>query len=196
MGEINEMTDVELVERIQQEGDEWNTEGVTALYRKYFRSVYCFALQRVKSPEAAQDIRQDTLTAVIRAIKAKKIKDPQSLSAYVRGVCRNKVMAFLGQEGKVERLNEVGDMAEERTDALEQLISDEEATMLNKAKRAIRQCIKELNQPRQNVLILSFYDSLSATEIARRMNITAGNARKRKHDALQALRKCLKRKKL
>ena len=195
MSESEKISDAELVEKIQEEGDNWNTESAAALYRRYFGSVYCFALQRVKDHETAQDIRQDTLTTVLRAIKANKIREPQNLSAFVRGVCRNKVMDFLGQEERIETLDEMEEVAEDRVDVLQQLIADEEATMLDKVKRAIRQCIKELKHSRQNILILSFYESLSPTDIARKIGITTGNARKRKHDALQALKKCLKRKK-
>ncbi|MFQ6093692.1 MAG: RNA polymerase sigma factor [bacterium] len=196
MKKTERITDVELVRRIEEEGDDWNTPSVTALYRKYFGSVYCFALQRVKNPEAAQDIRQDTLTAVIEAIKGKKVKDAQNLSGFVRGVCRNKVMHFLGQEERVERLNEMEDMAEDRGNELQRLVAEEEAEILDNKKRAVQECIKRLNQSRQNILILYFYENLSTAEIARRMGITTGNARKRKHDALAALKKCLKRKML
>ena len=195
MSESEKISDVELVERIEGEGENWNTESVATLYKRYFGSIYCFVLQRVKSPEAAQDIRQETLTTVIEAIKAKKIRDPQNLSAFVRGVCRNKVMTFLGQEERIEMLDEV-DIVEDRVDGLQHLIDEEEARLFEEKKRAIHQCIKRLNQSRQNVLILSFYEDLSPGEIAHRLDITNGNVRKRKHDALKALRKCLKSKKI
>ena len=196
MSESEKLSDIELVGRIEGEGENWNTESVAALYRKYFSRVYCFALPMVKDQEVAKDIRQDTLTTVIRAIKAKKIREPQNLSAFVLGVCRNKVMDFLGQEERVETFNEMENMAEDKTNALQQLIADEEATILDKVERAIRQCIKELNQSKQNMLFLSFYENLSPADISHRLGITPGNARKRKYDAILAIKKCLKRKKL
>ena len=193
MRETEKISDAELVARIEKEGNNWDTESVSMLYRRYFRSIYCFALQRVKDPGASEDIRQDTVTAVIRAIKEKRIKDPQNLAAYVRGVCRNKVMNFLSQEERIERSDEMEGIADGRADALQSLVAEEEAKTLNNTKRALEECIKRLNQSRKNILILYFHENLSTSEIAGRIGITTGNARKQKHDALQALKKCLKK---
>src|SRR5215472_1312230 len=80
-----------LVDRIRK-GDSSAQEEFVNLYR---RPIQAIATARTGDPEAARDICQDVLIAVLAAIERDKIREPDKLSAFVQGTARNLINNFL-----------------------------------------------------------------------------------------------------
>jgi DNA-directed RNA polymerase specialized sigma24 family protein len=49
----------------------------------------CFAESRTRDPDLAQDIAQETLMAVIQALRNGQLRDAENLPGFVFGVARN-----------------------------------------------------------------------------------------------------------
>lgn len=187
------MEDEELVKRIEDEGENWDTEAVAQLYRKYYPKVRLFALKRLRHKECAEDICQETLFSVIRAIKQKRLERPEKLSSFIYSTCNNKIQKLFRERKVVRPVDET--IPDKGKDPLAKLLAQEAQEKLEKNKELVEECIKELNQKRKNIIILTFYQKKSTAEIATELRISENNVRKRKHDALNQLRNCIERKK-
>jgi len=59
-------------------------------FRKYFTALMKVKLQsRLKSPEAIEDVQQETFVRFYAALREGKIREPKSLGSYVNSVCNN-----------------------------------------------------------------------------------------------------------
>src|SRR5215475_14337723 len=83
-----------LVERIRRRESSAQEEFVN-LYR---RPILAIATARTRDPEAARDICQDVLIAVLAAIERDQIREPDKLSAFVQGTARNLINNFLDRQ--------------------------------------------------------------------------------------------------
>lgn len=76
---------VSLVMRIQA-GDQTAEEALAALY---FRRIYAIAVCRTRDREAAKDLTQEILVAVLCTIRAGRIRAGEKLAAFIQGTARN-----------------------------------------------------------------------------------------------------------
>jgi RNA polymerase sigma-70 factor (ECF subfamily) len=56
---------------------------------------------------------------------------------------------------------------------------------------ALARCLHALEPRAQDVLMMTYREDLAATEVATRLDTTAGNVRVLRHRALASLRRCL-----
>jgi RNA polymerase sigma factor (sigma-70 family) len=119
------------------------------------------------TPDAAlaDDVFQETMTVLLRRIRARELRQPEAVAGFVRSTARNLVIAGkrkearyadLGVEGEavIERL-QVEDAAggaagEARKEPLERLIAEEEAAL-------VRQLLGELRHERDRELLVRVY---------------------------------------
>ncbi len=149
------MEDEELVKRIEDEGENWDTEALAQLYRKYYPKVRLFALQRLRHKECAEDICQETLFSVIKAIKQKRLERPVKLSSFVYSTCYNKIQKLFRERKVGQSVDET--IPDKGKEPLAKLLAQEAQEKLDKKKELVEDCIKELNQKRKNIIILTFY---------------------------------------
>lgn len=75
---------------------EGHEDAVRELYATYGQRLYRFAMARLRRPDAAEDVVQETLTAAWRSAATYR---GEGLSAWLFGICRNKVADRLRREG-------------------------------------------------------------------------------------------------
>ena len=80
-----------LAERIR--GHEPSAEE--ELVRIFADRVRFFVLARTRDPEAARDLAQEVMLAVVRALRGEQLREPERLAGFVYGTARNLVNNYL-----------------------------------------------------------------------------------------------------
>jgi RNA polymerase sigma-70 factor, ECF subfamily len=113
-----------------------------------------FLLRRLgQSPEAAEDLAQETLVIVLERLRGRGLEDPAGLSAFIHGVARN--LALSERRKFVRRRTEtdserLADTAAGPSDPFQEAAEQEEASQ-------VRRLIGELPVARDRQLLWRFY---------------------------------------
>lgn len=167
-------TEVQLVARVQA-GDSAAENELVSTYR---RAVLLISSVRTRDREAARDLTQETLLAVLKAVRERKVRDAEKLSAFVHGTARNVINNYL--RSKARRPECDLDSAVERA---ADPIADIEAA---ERQRLIRRELEDFTNIDQQILLLSLVDGHSLVEVAQRLKLS--------HDAVRARRSRMIRK--
>src|SRR5436190_10756540 len=171
------LVDRELVSKVEQ-GDKL---AESALYEKYSDRLYFLALSELHSREDAEDVRAETFTRVLRALRDGKLRKPDSLSSFIVGISLNVIREFRRQRSGTEPIEDhelklVGEASPEK------IFLDEEAS------RAIEELAKQLNPREREFLRMYYYEELPKPEIARVLGVKEERLRLIKSRALQKFR--------
>jgi RNA polymerase sigma-70 factor (ECF subfamily) len=142
------------------------------------------ALHRLRDPDLADDVVQETLARALAAIREGKAGDIRDLGAFVHGIARHVILDFIRarqRDAGAEPLRDTADPASLR-DALSHVVSAEE-------RARVRAALQQLTASDRNILHLSFFEGLSCTEVAERLGLNSLRVRKRKSRALERLRR-------
>lgn len=146
-----------------------------AIYEKYYKSLYLYALSLCGNRADADDLVQNTFLKAFLSYR-----EGGSIRYWLTKVLQNEYFNLykkrkrLVPEGdySVEELAEsAAKAAESRNEMLEQLIKEEQ-------KRFLFAAIMELDTAYKQVMLGSIYFDLSDEEIAKQMGITRENVRK------------------
>jgi RNA polymerase sigma-70 factor (ECF subfamily) len=154
-------------------------EEFVAMFQRRIRG---FALANAGDLALADELSQDVLWAVIRALREGKVEQPAQLPAFVWGTARNLLNGRLRTRSR-EKLQPLTDDMELSRPAVEQAEFERH--------RAAHQAIGTLEPHERGVLLLSLVDGLQADDIAARIGITAEAVRQRKSRALKKLSEIL-----
>jgi RNA polymerase sigma-70 factor (ECF subfamily) len=178
--------DAQLVREIAGNGAQ-RAAAEAALCRRFAPRIRLYGLRHLRDEERARDLVQHVLCALLPALRAGKVAEPDKLDRYVLGTCRNSAQRMRGQDARAEPLPH---------DALAELMNDAELGAALDARDApaissLVQCFDALEIRAKQVVQLSFQAERSAEEIAAELALTAGNVRVLRHRAIAALRRCL-----
>jgi RNA polymerase sigma-70 factor (ECF subfamily) len=156
--------------------------------QQFWGRLRLFSARRLGDVALAEDVAQETLRRVVEAHRAGRIRDRAALPAFVFETARHICQQQARSEGREARaLARLGQGAREesrRPDALVALIVAER-------RFAVRQALGRLS-PEERLLLAGFYyEQVEAEELARRLGITPGAVRVRKHRALKRLAQLL-----
>jgi RNA polymerase sigma-70 factor, ECF subfamily len=153
------------------------------LVRRFHDRAFLIALVGTGHREAARDLAQETMLAVIRNLRDGRLRDPDKLPGYVCGTARNLVNNYLRTRS---RRPESGP-APEDLPAPDCHAEVEHTERLFLARRAI----SRLQPADRLVLLLTLVDGLQPAEIAEQLGLTSEVVRKRKSRALERARELL-----
>jgi len=159
------------------EGDPSAEQELVTTYR---RGVLVIASARTRDREAALDLTQDVLVAVLKALREGKLRQPDKLSAFVNGVARNLINNYLAS--RVRRAECELDDECYTTDPVEELETSER-------KRLVRSELAALDVVDQQILLLSMVDGHSLAEVGLRLNLSHQAVRARKSRAIKKIAK-------
>lgn len=164
----------ELEEAVLESGSDRDEEE---LVERFQERVFLIALVRTRDREAARDIAQETMLAVIRNLRGGRLLDPEKLPNYVSGTARNLINNFLRSRGRRP-------VSVPATDALP---APEHEPEIESSERQLlaRRAIAALRPEDRLVLLLTLVDGLKPGEIAERLGLSSEVVRKRKSRALQ-----------
>jgi RNA polymerase sigma factor (sigma-70 family) len=168
----------DLVARIHS-GDR---EAERIVIQEYQRGILRIATVRTRDPEAAKDLCQEVLIAVLKALRAGELREDEKLTAFIHGVTRNVINNYFrcrvrhAEEPLSEREEELADPG----DAVRRF-EDAERRLL--FRRALENC----SMADQKILLLSLVDGKALTEVADEMGISYEAVRTRKSRAVRRL---------
>jgi RNA polymerase sigma-70 factor, ECF subfamily len=170
-------------------GDE---EAFDALYERWERIVYQFALRMSGSVALAEDVTQDVFMALIRSGRH---FDPAqgTLAGYLLGMTRNRVLTLLKREQPFVPLAEDGE--EEETSLAKKITAHTDPSIeLARAERvkAVRQAILSLPWNYREVVVLCSLEEMSYEEAAGVIGCPVGTVRSRLNRARALLADKLK----
>jgi RNA polymerase sigma-70 factor, ECF subfamily len=142
------------------------------------------ALHRLRDPDLAEDVVQETLSRALAVIREGKAGDIRDLGAFVHGIARHVILDCIRtrqRDAGAEPLRDTADPASLR-DALSHVVSADERARVHAA-------LERLTPADRRILHLSFFEGLSCAELAERLGLNALRIRKRKSRALERLRR-------
>jgi RNA polymerase sigma-70 factor (ECF subfamily) len=182
MFQVEAQESLALVVRIR-EGDPAAEDEFVRVFSKI---VSLMVLARTHDPEAARDLTQEVLLAVLQALRKGQIREPENLSAYVYGTARNLVSNYFrvrGQQLKVESLSLDPLMTAQTTD------DREHSERINLVRRAL----ERLDLTDRKILLMTLVEGLTPGEIAGQLNLTPEVARQRKSRAVKKVVECVRK---
>jgi RNA polymerase sigma-70 factor (ECF subfamily) len=174
---IEGLTDAELVQHIVQSQAR---AAEAELCRRFAPRVRLYGLRHLRSEDRAADLVQGVLLAVLEAARNGRIEQPEHLSRFVLGTCRNVALHVLR-----------GDARTRPSDAAELDVAAFVPSFEQIDVPALLACVNKLDLRSRTVLLLSFEAERSTDEIATVIESNAGNVRVVRHRALAQLRRCL-----
>jgi RNA polymerase sigma-70 factor (ECF subfamily) len=138
---------------------------------------------RLRQTEAVHDLAQDTLVAVIVAIRKGQVREAERLPGFVQGVARNLANNHL--RGVTRRAEAPFDEALEATLAAPDGRDEEDRLA------AVTRGLEAIAPADREVLQLTLVDGLPPRDIAQRLSLSSDVVRTRKSRALMRLRAAL-----
>ncbi len=126
--------------------------------------------------EAINDIRQETLFRVLRAVRANEIRDPRCLRGYVHSVCKNVIREQSRADWRTSvRTEDCPEPADENADSEAELVTKERQAL-------VREVIAGMSEKDRKLLTALLNEKTSA-EICQEFGIDANYLRVRMHRA-------------
>jgi RNA polymerase sigma-70 factor (ECF subfamily) len=169
-------TDAELV-RLVADAAEGARDAEAELCRRFAPRIRLYGLRHLRDEDRARDLVQAVLLAVLVAVRARRVEDPDRIGRFVLGTCRNVSQRVRETEARAEPLASVAELR----------ASEVERVDLG----ALMRCFGRLDERGRLVVSLTFQQDRSADEVAARLGTTAGNVRVLRHRAVAALRRCI-----
>lgn len=174
--------DLELLAALAQ----GQVNALSILYDRYARLVYSLAFKILENSEEAEDITQDVFLTLWR----RNTYNPErgSLSSFLTTMTRSRAIDKLRSKGArlrvLQRLQSVVRTETSSPTPLEQASVGERSQL-------IREALSQLTDTERQVLEIAYYEGLSQSEIAKRLNIPLGTVKTRSRQGLLKLRQTL-----
>jgi RNA polymerase sigma-70 factor (ECF subfamily) len=158
-----------------------------AHFTQYFGALLLIKLRgRVRSPQLAEDARQETFLRVLQVLRNKGgIQHPERLGAFVNSVCENVLLEMFRAGSRFQQAPENAiEPADGAPGAESQCLSEER-------KNIIRRVMATLTKSDQQILRKVFLEEQDKDEICKEMSIDRNYLRVRVHRALARFRSSL-----
>lgn len=151
-------------------------EASTALHNAFASRIRIVAQRSLRSRADAEDVCNETLMRVVRALRNGKLETPCALPGFVLGTARNVIREM--QRGQL-RVEQIGDRD----------FAASEATVIDHTiHRAIAAVMNQLKPRERDFVRLYFFEELPKAEISQRLGIHNDRVRLVKSRALKSFR--------
>ena len=159
-------------------GEAGAEEEFVELYR---RRVLLIATVRTRDREAAQDLAQEILMAVLQAVRKGQLREAEKLSAFVQGTARNLINNYLRTRARRAECTLEGVTGPSKDSVAEQEFEER--------RRLVQQELASCNAVDQKILLYSMVDGHSLAEIAQRLELSHDAVRARKSRVVKKIMK-------
>lgn len=182
-----ESTDENLMARLAS-GESSALEG---LMERYQQDIFRFCLHYLKDPERSRDMAQETF---IRVFTASGRFDPaRKFRPWVLCIARNLCLNELKRKKTVpmDSLEEYASSARVDLGRLTTTaeVSPDEFAISGERRKLLEEALHTLKEDAREIVVLRFFERMSAREIAEIVGSTEGAVRTKLHRALNSLRK-------
>jgi len=168
-----------LIERVRK-GDQ---DAARTLYERYFDRIYNYVYARLGRAEDAEDLAIDTMTRSLTRLD--QFQDQGvAFSSWVYKIAHNATIDHYRRHGKVTLVS-----LEQAT--LPQSADPSELAMEQLSNEDLRVALRALTDEQQQVLILRFFQDLTAPQVAGIMGKSVGAVQALQHRALGSLERAL-----
>jgi RNA polymerase sigma-70 factor (ECF subfamily) len=181
-GSLSPVADRDLVERAAA-GDE---RAMTDLYDRYGTLVYAVAYRIVGQRADAEEVVVEAFAQAWREAARFEV-GRGSVAAWLTAIARSRALDLVRARGRRERLA-AGATAQ---DAAGQAGADDQVEE-DERRRMVRQALESLSPPQRQAIELAFFEGLSQSEIAERLNEPLGTVKTRVRLGMQKLREVLR----
>ena len=161
-------------------------EGLGVLYDRYARLVYGIAFKILANAEEAEDVTQDVFLTLWH--RDAYNPDRGSLGSFLTTMTRSRSIDKLRSRGTrfkfLQRWRDAMQSEPASTSLLEQVSVQERSEL-------VREALAQLSESERQVLEIAYYEGLSQSEIAKRLNIPLGTIKTRSRQGLLKLRQTL-----
>jgi RNA polymerase sigma-70 factor, ECF subfamily len=136
-------------------------------FTEYFGDLLSLKLRsRLRSPEAIEDVRQETFVRVLTALKRKgSLATPESLGAFVNAVCNNVLLETYRSNGQTTPLDDQLDTQADAEPGVDwQVLKREE-------RLKVRAAIALLPQQDKDLLRWLFFDERDKDDVCRELRV-------------------------
>jgi len=173
------------IQLIQQMANGDN-KAFQAFYEKYSSLAYSIAMKMLRSPTNSDDLLQEVFLQIWRQA-SRYSKERGNPEAWVITITRSRAIDKLRSLKRVDKgVQKVEDHYKESDPA-----SFSNASEQNITKIVVSGVLKELSEDHRQVLELAYYNGLTQTEIAEKINIPLGTVKTRIRSGLGKLREML-----
>jgi RNA polymerase sigma-70 factor, ECF subfamily len=168
-----------LIERVRK-GDQ---DAARTLYERYFDRIYNYVYARLGRAEDAEDLAIDTMTRSLTRLD--QFQDQGvAFSSWVYKIAHNATIDHYRRHGKVTLVS-----LEQAT--LPQSADPSELAVEQLSNEDLRIALRALTDEQQQVLILRFFQDLTAAQVAGIMGKSVGAVQALQHRALSSLERAL-----
>jgi RNA polymerase sigma factor (sigma-70 family) len=165
----------------ERSSDEGDPRG---LWNRFHRPLLIVGMRHLGSRADAEDMAQETLHRVTKALDENRVREMQALPGFVLQTARHICQQWLRKRGREHRaLQGYGQESDEASDAVQPLtdLIDEER------RKVVRRALQSLPAEDQHLLEHLYALDTDPHELAERLRITPGALRVRKHRILKRL---------
>lgn len=155
-----------------------------ALYRLLAPRAQLYALKQLREPHAAADLAQDAMLLVLDRLRRGEIREPERIASFALGTCRQ--LAIDRRRAAQRR----GRIIEAFAHELEAVILESEQPARSELEQ-LERCLDNLPERERTVIVMTFFQENSATDVAQALGLSAANARVIRHRAVLRLRSCI-----
>ena len=149
----------------------------------YFSELIQIKLRnRLRSPEAIEDVRQETFARILVTLRDRKIVQPERLGAFVNSTCNNVLLEHYRAAGRATSLEaEEKEFPGKGVDLLEALTNKE-------MEQKVREILEDLSERDRRLLREIFFEERDKDEICRDFGVDREYLRVLVHRAKQAFK--------
>ena len=170
-----------LVDRVRV-GD---TAAEEELVRFVSPRVFAMLLARTRDREAARDLLQDVLIAVLRAVREGQLRDAERLVPFIHGTARNMVNNYFRDKVREPRTEELADVHAQ--------VVDTEALEFNDRERMVRRALLQVDETDRKIVLMTMVDGRKPGDIAERLGLSSEVVRQRKSRAIKKISEFIRR---
>lgn len=172
-----EMSDAALVQCIADGQQEAESE----VCRRMGPRIRLYGMRHLRSASAADDLVQQVLLKTLESLRAGRLRDADKLAPFVLGTCR---MTVLGLRRSVQR-------QEQLLEQFGSMLTPIQSGAAPLDGERLAHCVGVLRERERSVVVMTYYDEISASETGRSLGISEANVRVIRHRALKQLRECM-----
>jgi RNA polymerase sigma-70 factor, ECF subfamily len=158
--------------------------ALRTLYESYGRTIYRFALARLRDPADAEEVVVDTMHEVWR--HPDRFRGEAKFSTWLLGIARHKALSKMrSREPEHEDLESFDGTLESADAGAFEILAQKQR------REGVRHCMERLPEEQRECLHLVFYEGYSLHEVAMVQGCPTNTVKTRLFHARQKLRNCL-----